>query len=757
MIRQIFRLAVVAAGLLLVPRGAEAQGSASAAAGPAGSVTISRPEYDRLLDLASRQPRPADAPPIAGALTRADIHARVGAGVVRATMEVDGEVFRTGPAKVPLVVGATLIEARMASGPLPLIIEGNAHVAVISGPAAFSALLEWGAPLTTTPGRGAFVMPVPPAGSATAVIEVPGEQTDVRLTPGLVLRRTSANGVTRVEATLEPGSPTQVSWSTRETPQVSPREARLLADVKTLMTIGEAELRLVTLIDLTVVQGEPSTIEVTIPAGYDVAGVSGASVERHEERPGLVVLFLTTPSQRRHQFLVSLERSGSGGSFKLETGLPSLPSAQRETGEIAVEGIGTLEMSVPETAGLRRMDVREVDRALTSAARQALLVAFRYQRGAAGVPRLTLDVTRFADAPVLAAVAERAIATTLVTSEGRALTEVSLWVRNRAQPFIKVALPNGASMLSVEVAGAPAKPVEGKDGMRVPLLRPGFRSDGPYAMSFVYLHAGSPFDKKGTMRMTLPKMDLPVSVVEWELFVPDRYRADRFAGNAIAASLIGVIDEGSDVREGGGGSGSGTAIGRAFGGSVGEGTFRDETITASNGHIVGRIVDASGAPLPGATITVSGSGRMLSAISDQRGLFAIADVPSGPVTVTGQLSGFRSARRSFVFDQRPRQADLVLQVGALQEMVTVTAEAPFIDTRSSESGQTIRMNEPRPVQSEPPQRADMPSANVQSLQRRAAGVLPIRIEVPRAGTSHRFVRPLVIDEETVVSFRYRRR
>jgi hypothetical protein len=46
---------------------------------------------------------------------------------------------------------------------------------------------------------------------------------------------------------------------------------------------------------------------------------------------------------------------------------------------------------------------------------------------------------------------------------------------------------------------------------------------------------------------------------------------------------------------------------------------------------------------------------------------------------------------------------------------------------------------------------------VQSLQRRAAGVLPIRIEVPRAGMSHRFVKPLVIDEETVVSFRYRRR
>jgi hypothetical protein len=359
---------------------------------------------------------------------------------------------------------------------------------------------------------------------------------------------------------------------------------------------------------------------------------------------------------------------------------------------------------------------------------------------------LALGVTRFADAPVLAAVAERAIATTLVTSEGRALTEVSLWVRNRAQPFIKVALPTGASMLSVEVAGAPAKPVEGKDGTRVPLLRPGFRSDGAYAVSFVYVHGGSPFDKKGNMQMTLPKMDLPISVVEWELFVPDRYRADRFAGNAFAANLVGPIDEETNVRNG-----------RGTGGGVGGGTVRDELIMASNGQIVGRVIDASGAPIPGATISASGSGRTQSAISDERGVFVISNVLSGPVTVTGQMNGFSSARRSFVFDQRPRQADLMLQVGGVQETVTVTAEAPFIDTRSSESSQTIQMNESKTIQSDTAQRADVPSANVQSLQRRAAGVLPIRIDVPRAGTSHRFVRPLVIEEETVVSFRYRRR
>ena len=53
------------------------------------------------------------------------------------------------------------------------------------------------------------------------------------------------------------------------------------------------------------------------------------------------------------------------------------------------------------------------------------------------------------------------------------------------------------------------------------------------------------------------------------------------------------------------------------------------------------------------------------------------------------------------------------------------------------------------------QAANELSLNVQNLQKRAAGVLPVRLDVPRAGQSHTFVRPLVMDEETRVSFRYK--
>jgi len=48
-----------------------------------------------------------------------------------------------------------------------------------------------------------------------------------------------------------------------------------------------------------------------------------------------------------------------------------------------------------------------------------------------------------------------------------------------------------------------------------------------------------------------------------------------------------------------------------------------------------------------------------------------------------------------------------------------------------------------------------PSSNVVNLQRRVAGVLPVAIEVPHAGTAFHFVRPLVVNEETKVTFAYK--
>jgi hypothetical protein len=117
----------------------------------------------------------------------------------------------------------------------------------------------------------------------------------------------------------------------------------------------------------------------------------------------------------------------------------------------------------------------------------------------------------------------------------------------------------------------------------------------------------------------------------------------------------------------------------------------------------------------------------------------MSNVPSGLLTVRAMLAGFVTAQGAFEFDRRPRQLEIEMRVGTLAETITVAAESP--DQRRVER---------RAV-------AIPPSSNIVDLQRRAAGVLPVRIDVPRAGTSHIFVKPLVVDQETTVKLRYKRK
>ena len=706
------------------------------------AVTLSLTEYNRLIDLASRPPQGALVAPVAAVLASANLRVRVERDTARGVFAIAGDALRPGVSRVSLLSGATLIDANAGGRPLPLIADGNAHTALIPGPGPFSLALEWGAPLQFKPGRASFVLPVPQAGTARATFDLPGDQADVHLSSGLITGKSILDGRTIIEATLDPGSTTEVWWSMRDSaPAAAARELRALADVMTLVTIGDSDVRMVALIDVSVVQGELRTAAVRLPAGYEVTGVSGSSLETSEPVDGGLILTVGNPAARSHQFLVSLERPHDGGSFSVDTGFVSVRDVQRERGEVAIEGVGTLELTVDERDPMHRIDVRELNQALQSLARLPVLTAFRYQRSAGTAPALALEVKRFADAGVLAAIADRAVATTLVTSEGRALTEVVLTVQNRAQPFLKVTLPPGASMVSVDVAGQPAKPVQGTDGTRVPLLRPGFRPTGSYQVSFVYLHAGTPFAKKGDIEMTLPKMDLPVGIVQWELFAPERYSMRTIGGNVMDVSVLDRLASSTSTSSGRGVAG--VAGGVVAGTPAAPPPPRQARVSVAPGVegparlLSGRVVDNSGAALPGVTIEVATMAGLRTVVTDGNGAFTVSDVLPGPVTVMATLPGFSTARSSFNADERARRIEIAMPLsGRLEETITVAAEA--------------RVDVQKAV-------ATPPSQNVVDLQRKATGVLPVRIDVPRAGTSHQFIKPLVVDQETVVRLRYKRR
>ncbi|HKT88880.1 MAG TPA: carboxypeptidase-like regulatory domain-containing protein [Candidatus Sulfotelmatobacter sp.] len=713
-----------------------AEGKSTLPLPDSGNVTLTLEEYNRLVEMASKPPKKPEVAPLPYSLKHADVKLQVVNDEVRGSVEVEGEIFRKGISRVPLVSGMTILDANQNGKGVPLIQESGIHAALLPGPGEFAIDLETGMPLRVEAGRASFSLPAPPAGSVEVSLVIPGDHTIANVNPGLITSRKSENGHTVVQATLVPGEPATFWWATREvvTPAV-PREVRFLTDAKTLVSVSEAEMRVAVLADVTVVQGDPSEFRINVPAGYEVTGVTGPTLDSSETKSGVMTLKVNAPGQRSHEFLISMERSIN--QTQADAPFLNFEGAQRETGEVLVEGTGTMEITAKEGGGLKRIDVKEANPYLRAMAHFPPQAAFRYHRQPDEIPTLALNWVRFPDGSVLAAVAESATVTTMVTSEGKSITEVKLTIRNQAQPFLKVALPAGVNILSADVGGEPVKPVQGPDGSRVPLLRPGFHPADSYTVSFVFMHSGAPFAKKGGAELSLPNMDIPIDLLNWEVFLPERYKVKDFGGDVIAANLVPPAFRTDTVayqyqKQAAQTMASNVNIGSLLPGQVG-----------------GVLADSSGAVIPNARVTVTepSTGFSMTSMTDSAGRWVVSAVPTGRIRIQAQAPGFQQAVRDANYDASGASTySFALNVGALAETVEVIG-GPISGRNYSELQQM-----PKKV----PQQ-NFPSGNVLDLQKRVAGVLPVAIDVPRAGTSFSFVRPLVLDEETKVTFSYKSR
>jgi len=283
--------------------------------------------------------------------------------------------------------------------------------------------------------------------------------------------------------------------------------------------------------------------------------------------------------------------------------------------------------------------------------------------------------------------------------------------------------------------------VEGIDGSRVPLLRPRLDSSRAYTVSFVYQNAGTRFTKSGTYGMELPKLDIPINLLTWEVSLPDRLEVKQFGGNATAAEYLPAATQ--DFL---------TANATSFD-DLDVNTANQNEVELSNlqpGQVGGIITDPAGAVVPGANVTVvnNQTGATVSTRSDAEGRWVIDGASAGPTRVTVTARGFTAAQQEMnLVALQPGLIGTQLQVGGVSETVSVSALNNMTLDGVKRIEEQARQSRAFQLQ--------QPSANVTNLQRRVAGILPVRIDVPKSGRSYRFVRTLVLDEETRISFQYK--
>jgi Carboxypeptidase regulatory-like domain/TonB dependent receptor-like, beta-barrel len=117
----------------------------------------------------------------------------------------------------------------------------------------------------------------------------------------------------------------------------------------------------------------------------------------------------------------------------------------------------------------------------------------------------------------------------------------------------------------------------------------------------------------------------------------------------------------------------------------------------ATGTILGNVKDNSGAAVPGAQVTATNvdTGASRATITDADGQYTLPLLPVGNYQLEVVLSGFKNAVRTGILLEVGRNArvDATIEPGDVQEIVSVNADAPLVETNSAALSRSVGQNE----------------------------------------------------------------
>src|SRR5499427_6435072 len=114
---------------------------------------------------------------------------------------------------------------------------------------------------------------------------------------------------------------------------------------------------------------------------------------------------------------------------------------------------------------------------------------------------------------------------------------------------------------------------------------------------------------------------------------------------------------------------------------------------AVKGSLLGNVSDASGLVLPGVTVTITevNTNISYSTVSNESGYYVFSNLKDGTYRVVSELAGFKRVVRDGVEVpvNTTVRVDLKLEVGAIEESVTVVGASPLLQTDRADTGRII--------------------------------------------------------------------
>jgi hypothetical protein len=512
------------------------EASAQSALHAPGWVVISIGDYRTLHAKAYPPEREPEPPPVEATLTRVDYDLRIDGDLAAGRASLTVDVLKDGWVRVPIPAGLLVREAKLDGKLVSLVPSaagkgGNQLCALLSRPGRSVLLLDIALPVVSTAGEESISLPSTASGVTRASVRLPRQGVEIKLGGGLLAEKSESGKESKWLAYARGNEPLTFTWRRKTEDHRSTQALRMRGTLTELAGLSEDSTTVVAEVNVEVTQGAARDVHIALPDKVTINQVAGATVADWEMKDGQLAVTFLEPVEQNAKFIVSGERR-SARDGQIEIPLLRLLNGERDTGGVAVEVLGAGEIKEFKSEGLENADATDLGE-VVSGHQSTSLSAFRFRSGDAKTARsLTVNVARYETQAMLMANVAEARYDVLISNEGKTLVQARYAVRNNQKNFLKITLPQGATLWSASLAGKPVRPGQAPDGsVLLPLQKSHAGEEAPeFAVEVVYISRGTAWNDKGQFKLALPALDLPVSRTGLLVYHPPLFKVTTETG-----------------------------------------------------------------------------------------------------------------------------------------------------------------------------------------------------------------------------------
>jgi hypothetical protein len=490
-------------------------------------------DFKKILDEIRRVEPPVkpEPPPVDFAFSGCEVEVNVAPDdkQVRVGLKLSIQVLNPDRwVEIPVIAeGAALSRFEMDGRPANVYRKNGMHHVALKGEGRHALVLDYVAPVSDSRGTHSTHLMFPAAPVIALDLRIPRAGMDVSLGGAVIRSIERGPERTRVLAAFQQAHNASITWFKQV--ELDEKESKVLAELRSLLSVGEGMLRGTAIAAFTVHGSGVDRFRLAFPADVTVLdvvaqGIRDWSAEKKqgtEREENILTVNLNYRAQGSYSFQITFERQLEGTSAETTAPDVAILDVLRDKGFIAIAAATNVEINpVGELLNATPVDPAELPRDLTTLAREPVLYSFKYLRHPI---EIGLRIVKHEDLAVKRTIVESARLFSYLSPEGKLITSAAYSVKNNRKQYLAVTLPEGGEVWGVYVEDRPVKAARTEEGeILVPLKKTAANAAGEleaFDVELVY------FQQQGAGlwgRHTFggPALDVDLLEAEWHLFLP---------------------------------------------------------------------------------------------------------------------------------------------------------------------------------------------------------------------------------------------